>query len=126
MREKPMAITIPKNLAEYIDRHDGACVVVAFNNASAQYGYAHLMHTTVKLELLTRTCNNCGYDEIWHPELWESKCLRHSYGNYRYDTVFAWRAERSDVTLERAFDIWVENQPKQGVEYMSFGFGEER
>ena len=123
---KRLTITIPGNMTEYLSRQDGACVVVSFNSAGEQYGYAHLMHTVVELTMLTRTCNNCGYDEIWRPELWESKCLRHSYGDYRYDTVFAWRAERSDTTLEQSFDVWLENQPREGVKYMTFGFGGEK
>lgn len=116
----PQTITIPDNIREFVGKHDGSVVEIAINDASSNYGYAHMMYTTVKVKKLTKTCWRCGYDEIWNngPDLEEDwikrKCKhRHTYGNRRYDTIFSWIENDNCIPLEDAFDIWLSNQPEK-------------
>jgi hypothetical protein len=107
-------INIPDNILKWITEHDGVNLKVDINSASADYGYAHVMHVTVIISMLTRTCNHCGYDQIWKPDDSNSKCRRHTFGAWRYDPVFTWRSKSygGDMlqTLESAFDTWLSKQ----------------
>ena len=117
-------IDIPENIAEYIDRHDGVNLSFHINQADADSGYCHRTFYSVYIKRLTRTCNNCGYDPLWKPDDDESKCLRHTYNSWRYDTVFIWRPDGNHLSLEEAFDIWLKEQPtawNQPVKKMIFG-----
>lgn len=110
---KKMKVEMPENMAKYLKEHDGVNVAVNFNSASADYGYAHILHKSVVMSKLTRTCQRCEYDQLWKPDDAESKCQRHSYGAYRYDTVFAYSEEENPLSLEVCFDAWLEAQPEK-------------
>ena len=109
--EKITDFHIPKNIATWIEEHDGVNVSVNFNSASGDYGYGHIIWHSVIISMLTRTCTRCGYDELWKPDDSESKCLRHTYNSYRYDEVFAWSGNDSQIGLEDAFNEWLDKQP---------------
>lgn len=110
----PNNIPIPDNISNYIDHHHGVALVVSLNATDAVNGYGHQLHTVYELKHLTRTCHRCGYDEIWHPELWGAHGDgRHTYGNYRYDTVFRYKQGDKKPTLEQAFNLWLEAQPTE-------------
>lgn len=104
-------IHIPDNIAKWIKEHDGVNLSINFNSASADSGYAHMLWHTVQISMLTRTCNRCGYDRLWRPDDRESKCQRHTYNAWRYDTVFTWSEFQNSTTLEDAFNKWLEAQP---------------
>ena len=117
-------IDIPDNIAEYIEAHDGINLSININNADGDYGYAHMTWCSVILSRLTRTCNRCGYDPLWKPNDDDSKCLRHTYNNWRYDEVFVWSPIDNNQSLEEAFDVWLQSQPTSWdlpVKKMSFG-----
>ena len=117
-------IDIPDNVAGYIEAHDGINLSININNADGDYGYAHMTWYSVILSRLTRTCNRCGYDPLWKPNDDDSKCLRHTYNNWRYDEVFVWCPIDNHQSLEEAFDVWLQSQPTswdQPVKKMSFG-----
>lgn len=119
-----MNFEMPQNIERYLKEHDGVNVAVNFNSASADYGYAHCIHKSVVMSKLTRTCNRCGYDPLWNPDDTESKCNRHSYGAYRYDTVFSFSEEDNPLSLKICFDAWLRAQPEQydkPCKYISFG-----
>lgn len=117
-------VDIPDNIAEYIEAHDGINMSININNADGDYGYAHMTWYSVILSRLTRTCNRCGYDPLWKPNDDDSKCLRHTYNSWQYDEVFVWSPTDNHLTLEEAFDIWLQSQPtsmNQPVKKMTFG-----
>ena len=117
-------VDIPDNIAEYIEAHDGINMSININNADGDYSYAHMTGYSVILSRLTRTCNRCGYDPLWKPNDDDSKCLRHTYNSWRYDEVFVWSPTDNHLTLEEAFDIWLQSQPtsmNQPVKKMTFG-----
>ena len=103
---------IPQNIEKWLKDHDGVNLSINFNNASADCGYAHIMWLTVEISMLNRRCNRCGYDLLWNPDDRDSKCLRHTYDAWHYDTVFAWCANHNEQTLSEAFDEWEKSQPK--------------
>ena len=110
----PKKITIPPKIEKYIEEHDGVALVISINSASADAGYAHLIHTAIELKELTRTCHRCGYDPCWNPDDSESKCARHTYGAERYDTVFSYSPTKNDRSLAECFDEWLSLQDKTG------------
>lgn len=117
-------IHIPDNIATWINEHNGVNLSINFNNASGDAGYAHVMWYTVEISMLTRTCNRCGYDVIWNPDDSESKCIRHTYNAWRYDTVFAWSAFQNTKSLEDCFDCWLKSQSEKSwepIKKMHFG-----
>ena len=86
--------------------------------------YSDMTWYSVILSRLTRTCNRCGYDPLWKPNDDDSKCLRHTYNNWRYDEVFVWSPIDNNQSLEEAFDVWLQSQPTSWdlpVKKMSFG-----
>ena len=117
--------SIPDNIARYIEQHKGVNLAINFNSVSADYGYVHDIHHTVVLSVLTRTCNRCGYDPLWKPDDSESKCIRHTYGRWRYDDVFVWSADTNDLSLEKCFAIWEkrdqERKYNEPANHMIFG-----
>lgn len=115
-----MNFEMPQNIERYLKEHDGVNVAVNFNSASADYGYAHILHKSVVMSKLTRTCNRCGYDPLWKPDDSESKCLRHTYGASRYDPVFSYSYTKNPLSLEECFDIWLDRQGEV-CEYIGFG-----
>lgn len=118
-------IDIPDNIAKYIAEHNGVNLNINVNSTDADYEYAHIIWYTVTLSKLTRTCHRCGYDPVWNPDDSNSKCLRHTYNNWRYDTVFAWgHMGNSSLSLEEAFNAWLRSQPAseyQPTKKMIFG-----
>ena len=117
-------IDIPDNVAGYIEAHDGINLSININNADGDYDYAHMTWYSVILSRLTRTCDRCGYDPLWKPDDDDSKCLRHTYNNWRYDEVFVWSPTDNYLSLEEAFYVWLQSQPtswNQPVKKMSFG-----
>lgn len=121
-------VHIPDNILEFIQSHDGVNLSINLSSASANLGYGHMFFYTVVISMFTKTCGNCGYDIIWKPELWESKCNRHRYGSERYDTVFAWSSKNDGISLGKAFDDWMKNQKKnKAIKYKLYGqFGFEK
>lgn len=76
------------------------------------------------MRFCTRTGNRCGYDPLWKPIDDDSKCLRHTYNSWRYDEVFIWSPTGNNISLEKAFDIWLHSLPTswdQPVKQMTFG-----
>ena len=118
-------IDIPDNIAKYIAEHNGVNLNINVSSTDADYGYAHIIWYTVTLSKLTRTCHRCGYDPVWNPDDSNSKCLRHTYNNWRYDAVFTWGHMGSpSISLEEAFDVWLRSQPAsehQPTKEMTFG-----
>ena len=117
-------IDIPDNIAEYIEDRDGINLSININNADGNCGYAHMTWHSVVLSKLTRTCNRCGYDPLWKPNDDDSKCIRHTYYSWRDDEVFEWRPTGNNLSLEEAFDVWLQSQPTswdQQVKPMTFG-----
>lgn len=121
--------SLPENIASWLVRNDGVNVSINLNNASADYGYGHMIWYTVVISMLTRTCHRCGYDRLWNPDDSESKCIRHSYNSERYDEVFAWSAFGNPLSLDEAFDIWQKEQGEYGYKpivkkmFGRFGWG---
>lgn len=118
------SFSIPENIAKYISEHDGVNLSVNYNSAGADDGYSHMIWHTVVMTRITRTCSRCGYDPLWNPDDTNSKCMRHSYGAYRYDEVFAWSPIENDETLAQCFDQWIDQQPTRWDDptvKMSFG-----
>ena len=114
-------IDIPENILNFLGSHDGVNLAINYNSASADYGYAHIMHRNVVISILTRTCQRCGYDPLWKPNDDDSKCRRHTYSNFRYDEVFAWDS-RYTLSLEKCFEEWQNQQkPYSAVKPMTFG-----
>ena len=119
-------IDIPKNISEFLNAYDGCNLSINLNNADRLNGYGHIMLCSVHLSMITRTCNRCGYDPLWHPD--RDECNRHTYEDFRYDEVFFWRTVVKEdsidtSSLERAFDIWLKANPKlyvQSVKLMMF------
>lgn len=109
----PDAAEIPDNIAKWLTEHNGANFSININSADQMNGYAHIIFYSVIISMLTRTCHNCGYDPIWRPDDEDSKCQRHSYNNWRYDVVFAYSPRGTKLTLEKAFDKWLDLQPKE-------------
>lgn len=117
---------IPQNIAKYIADHDGSVIELSICHADADDGYAHVLWPAVSVKRLTRTCIHCGYDPIWSPDDSNSRCRRHAYNSWRYDTVFSWSGpNKTDQDLASAFDTWQQAQPSNGyvnpVKYMRFG-----
>lgn len=110
MSKIPSEITIPDNIRDYLDDHYGVALDISIDSTDALNGYGEIHHEVVKICELTRTCRNCGYDPLWHPDDSKSKCKRHSYGSERYDVVFVWSPYHCNLSLEDAFDIWLEAQ----------------
>ncbi len=113
-----LPVSMLNNIAEFMKEHDGCNISINFNNADGLNGYGHIMWCSVHISMVTRTCQRCGYDPLWHPDEEQSKCLRHTYDSWRYDDVFIWRSMLKEghiniSSLERAFDIWLKAQPKQ-------------
>ncbi len=104
---------IPENIVKYLKENDGVNLAVNWNSAGADYGYAHTIWHNVVITKLTRTCQRCGYDPLWKPDDTNSKCLRHSFGEWRYDVIFSWSQEGNDESLEECFDEWMKYQPKK-------------
>ena len=117
-------LDIPDCIFEFVKQHDGCNLQININSADGFNGYAPLIHYSVYLYMLTKTCNRCGYDPLWTPEKDEnSTCGRHTYSNKRYDLVFSWYSlpgNKQPYTLENAFNVWLNNQP---IQQMSF-YGE--
>ena len=104
---------LPKNMIDYIRQHNAVNLQINFNHADADYGYGHMIYISVILSHLTRTCNRCGYDEIWNPDDSESKCLRHTYDKPHYDSVFIWNSYKNPWSLRAAFENWLNLQPPE-------------
>ncbi len=118
-------IHIPDNIAKWITQHDGVNLSINFNSASADSGYAHMLWHTVTISMLTRTCNRCGYDTLWNPDDSESKCIRHTYNSWRYDTVFVWSEFQNPLSLEVAFEEWKNKQSdKYGAPIVKITYGQ--
>lgn len=119
-----LPIAIPANMAEYIRTYHGANLSINFNHVDALNGYGGVLYCTVELSCITRTCRRCGYDLLWKPDDIDSKCLRHAYGSWRYDTVFAYSPVDNELSLEDAFAIWLKAQPASAFQprkQMMFG-----
>lgn len=115
-----MKIEIPDKILDYVRDYDGTNLNVGFNYTTTNCGYGHLFSVSYDLSRLTKTCYRCGYDPLWRPELWESKCQRHRYNSERYDTVFFWQ-EGYDKQLEDCFDEWLAMQEKnKGMKKMIY------
>lgn len=116
-------IDIPDNIAEYAGGHN-CNLSININSTDGVNGYGIIEHFTVHISLHNRICGNCGYNELFRPDLWDhTKCVRHRYGIERYDDVFVW-SERSELSLEEAFDSWLQAQPRspdEPVKVMIFG-----
>ena len=104
---------LPLNVLRYVEENDGTSIAININSASADYGYAHVIHKSVVISRLTRTCHHCGYDPLWKPDDSESKCRRHIYSTFRYDTVFTWTPNQCDLSLKDAFDQFLKAQPQK-------------
>lgn len=107
---------IPNSIAEYLNVNDGVNLSININHADGLNGYGHIMLCSVSLSRITRTCNRCGYDPLWHSD--KDKCIRHTYNNWRYDDVFVWKSMIKEghidiSSLEKAFNTWLEAQPTQ-------------
>ncbi len=121
-------IEIPQNIIEWCEQSgENFNLQINYNNCVAANGYAQILFPSVRLMMYTRTCHRCGYDEIWNP-IYDTGCAskgcRHSYGAWRYDTVFQWTPCDTKLTLESAFAQWEEAQPKEegkAVVRMTFG-----
>ena len=124
-------MNIPKNISEFLNAHDGSKLSINLNSAKYLNYDGHIMLCSFHLSIITRTCNRCGHDLLWHPE--RDECNRHTYGNFHYDDVFIWKAivkdDRIDTSsLERAFDIWLKANPApyiQPAKLMTFEEDEE-
>ena len=108
---------IPQNIYEFISSHNGCNLSININSTDAINGYGHIMWYSVHISMLTRTCNRCGYDPLWRPNDEQSKCIRHTYDNWRYDDVFVWKTMMGGYMdtqkLEGDFDTWLKAQPTQ-------------
>ena len=112
--ECPNNIRIPENIVNYLDRHNGVVLTISINATDGINGYGHLMQVGYELKKLTRTCHRCGYDPVWRPDLWENHGGgRHTYGSWRYDMVFCYIDNNQELSLEQAFDQWLEKQPTE-------------
>jgi hypothetical protein len=107
---------IPDNIADYLDTHNGVNLNININPAYVDYGYGHTVWYSVTLSKLTRTCHRCGYDPVWNPNDDKSKCVRHTYDDWRYDEVFVWSPIDNQLSLEEAFDEWLRLQPTSWYE----------
>lgn len=115
-------IHIPDNIAEFLAIHNGVNLSINFNSVTADSGYAHMMFHTVIISMITRTCNRCGYDQLWRPDDSDSHCSRHTYNAWHYDNVFVWSDFRNDKSLEDAFEDWKASQhPCEPVTFKSYG-----
>ena len=116
-------IHIPDNIAKWIKEHDGVNLSINFNSASADYGYAHVIWHNVVISMITRHCIHCGYDELFSPEYFESKCRRHTYTPWEYVDVFTWNEDCNPLSLEECFNIWLEQNTGHPIKEMRFGNG---
>ena len=113
MEKMPESFVIPGNIRSYVESIDGAALVISFCETSGLNGYGSMMMPCVEVKRLTRTCHRCGYDPLWKPNDDDSHCGHHSYDGWRYDTVFAWTDIRNSVSLEEAFERFLQAQPPE-------------
>lgn len=118
---------IPENILKFISEHNGVNLAININRADCDDGYAHIIHHSIVISQLTRTCHHCGYDQLWAPDDTNSRCQRHQYGSWRYDVVFMWTKEGNWRTLEECFEEWLElnrdtYKPCIKKEYGRFGW----
>ena len=115
-----MTFEIPDRIIDYVESKCGCNLQINYNVTDGVNGYGQIVHYSVHISILTRTCNRCGYDPLWNPRGWESKCFHHSYNHERYDDVFVWSGA-CGKTLERCFDDWVNMQSMNTDEPMRMG-----
>ena len=106
-------IKIPDNISRWANGKNGVNIAVNYNFVDGCNGYAHMLFRSVVISQITRHCNRCGYDPLWHPDDSKSKCLRHTYSTWRYDPVFSWTDNQNNLSLEECFDYWLSLQPKE-------------
>ena len=111
--ERLRNFSIPDNIVKFLKERNGVNLQINYNSISADMGYVHQLSHTVRLLMLTRTCSRCGYDPVWKPDDSESKCIRHTYGSWRYDRVFAWEENSEGLSLEECFEAWEAMQSKR-------------
>ena len=107
-----MTFEIPDRIANYVRSMCGCNLQVNYNETDALNGYGGIQHVSVYIQMLTRRCSRCGYDEIWNPDDRQSKCNRHTLQPGRYDDVFVWKPE-CRRPLESCFDEWLSLQPTE-------------
>lgn len=116
---------IPDNIRDWIRQRDGVNLAINYNSASADYGYAHIIHHSVVISMLNRHCNNCDYDELWSPNDENSKCARHTYSKAKYEPIFVWSPKGNLLSLEMCFSIFAKKYESrkwnEAVQYMGFG-----
>lgn len=117
--------TLPDNIMGWLKEHYGANVSINVNSTDGLNGYGQLMHYSVHVSMLTRTCHRCGYDRLWKPDDSESKCQRHTYNSWRYDDVFVWRDRKSKASLKEEFEKWLtKNRDRKDGPMVQMVYGE--